>query len=81
MKGENLTPEELKRATKAFTEFVQRRSIWKMTISHNNNEAVAEALKWFMSYDEVEKGQIIRLAYEMWQENQQVVLQQVSGER
>jgi hypothetical protein len=81
IKDEGLTPGDLKRVTKLFAEFAQKHPYKRVTINHDNNPDRIEALKWFMSYDEVEKGQLIRLLYEMWNENQQVILQQETGER
>lgn len=50
-------------------------------VKHDYDETVEKALNWLISYDPVERAQIIRMAYEMWQEQQQVALQQMTGER
>jgi hypothetical protein len=79
MKDENLTPKKLKEITKGFDEFVSKHPVKRVSINHGNDPERIKALRWFMSYDFVERSQIIRLAYEMWQENQQIVLQQEAG--
>jgi hypothetical protein len=72
---------QLEQDIKSFDQYFIQNPHKRVGINHDNSPERIEALKWFMSYDDVEKGQLIRLLYEQWQENQQVVLQQMSGER
>ncbi len=50
-------------------------------VAHENKKELVEAVNWLISYDPVERAQIIGMAYEMWQEQQQVALQQMGEER
>lgn len=72
-----LRPEQIEAATKDFELFISTRPKRAIIDPDGAPERIA-ALKWFMSYDNVEKGQLIRLLYELWQEHQQRVLGEMS---